>query len=249
MSQHHEFYFIIVAFVAEFIGSISGVSSSALFVPLARLFETMQVTLVLTAVLHVLGNSIRAVMYRKNIDWGLTIKFGLPAIVFSGLGAQYSDYLPERFYSLFLGLFLISLSTYFLFFETKNLFVGSKWLPYMGGALSGLLTGLLGSGGAVRSLALTVFNLNPLAFVATSTLIDFGGDIVRLVVYLKKDYLGSEHYFYIPLLMLVVVIANWLGKLILTRIPEERFRKLVLFFVMAMGFVSLISGIGGFYVV
>jgi len=248
MTQAHEIYFIAVAFVAEFIGSISGVSSSALFVPLARLFETMQLTLVLTAILHVLGNSIRAVMYRKNIDWGLTLKFGLPAIIFSGLGAQYSDYFPESMYSLFLGLFLIGLSGYFLFFKTKKLFAG-KWLPYLGGALSGLLTGLLGSGGAVRSLSLTVFNLNPLAFVATSTLIDFGGDIVRLVVYLKKGYLSSEHYFYIPLLMVVVVIANWLGKLILTKIPEEKFRKLVLCFVMAMGFVSLISSIGGFNVV
>lgn len=240
MIQTHEWYFSLIAFVAEFIGAISGVSSSALFVPLARLFESMQVTLVLTATLHVLGNSVRAVIYRKNINWELTIKFGLPAIIFSGIGAQYSDYFPERVYSFMLGLFLTGLSGYFLFFNKKEIFAG-KWLPYIGGALSGLLTGLLGSGGAVRSLALTVFNLNPLTFIATSTLIDFGGDVVRLFVYLKKGYLGSEHYFYIPILMLVVVVANWLGKKVLLKIPEQKFRKIVLWIVMVLGLFSLLT--------
>jgi hypothetical protein len=242
MNQHHEVYFVVIAFIAEFIGAISGVSSSTLFVPIAKLFESMQVTLALTAVLHVLGNSIRAVMYRKDINWDLTIKFGLPAIFFSGLGAEYSDFFPEWVYAFTLGLFLTSFSTYFLFYETSKIFSG-KWLPYAGGALSGLLTGLLGSGGAVRSLALTVFNLNPVTFIATSTLIDFGGDIIRLIVYLKKDYLNSEHYFYLPILMVVVVMANWLGKLVLKKIPKEKFRKIVLYLVMGLGIFSLITAV------
>lgn len=242
MIQLHEFLFVILAFVAEFIGAISGVSSSALFVSLARLFESMQITLVLTATLHVLGNSVRAVIYRKNINWNLTIRFGVPAIVFSGIGAQYSDFFSEWMYSFFLGLFLTGLSAFLLFFNKNEIF-SVRWLPYVGGALSGLLTGLLGSGGAVRSLALTVFNLNPLTYIATSTLIDFGGDIVRLYVYLKKGYFNSEHYFYIPILMVIVMIANWLGKKVLTKIPEERFRKIVLYFVMVLGIFSLVTAV------
>ncbi len=224
------------------IGTLSGVSSSTVFVPLAQLLESVQVTLALTASLHVLGNSVRAILYRKSINWSLTLKFGVVSILFTGIGAQYSDFLPQSIYSLALGLFLITISAYFLFFNNKFIFQG-KWLPYIGGGLSGLLTGLLGSGGAIRSLALTTFNLNPMVFIATSTLIDFGGDIVRLWIYLKKDYLSPEHYFYIPFLAIVAVLANLLAKSWVKHIKQEIFQKIVLIGVLCMGLISLITGL------
>ena len=87
--EHHEIYFIVLAFFSELIGTLSGVSSSTLFVPLGNLFESFQITLALTATLHVLGNSVRTVMYWKNINWPLTLKFGLPSVLFTGIGARH----------------------------------------------------------------------------------------------------------------------------------------------------------------
>ncbi len=240
MHSFHEVFFLVLAFFSELIGTLSGVSSSTLFVPLGQLFESIQVTLALTATLHILGNSMRTIMYWKNINWLLTLKFGIPSILFTGLGAQYSDYLSQQTFAIILGLFLICISTYFLFFNSKLILKG-RWLPYIGGGLSGLLTGLIGSGGAVRSLALTAFNLNPMTFIATSTLIDFGGDIFRLTIYLEKGYLTQEHYFYIPLLMIVAFSANILAKRWVQHIPKESFKKIVLSFVFIMGVVSIIT--------
>ncbi len=240
MHEHHELYFLILAFFSELIGTLSGVSSSTLFVPLGKLFETFQITLVLTATLHVLGNSVRTVMYWKSINWPLTLKFGIPSVLFTGLGAQYSDVFSEKSYSIALGIFLLSISSYLLFFKTKP-FIAGQWLPYFGGGLSGLLTGMIGSGGAVRSLALTTFNLNPLAFTATSTLIDFGGDILRFVVYFRKGYLNEEHYFYLPFLVVIAFGANLLARVWLKRIKKDRFGKIVLYFVFCMGLVSITS--------
>ncbi|MBC7753468.1 MAG: sulfite exporter TauE/SafE family protein [Moraxellaceae bacterium] len=238
MTEHHETYFLILAFFSELIGTLSGVSSSTLFIPLGKLFESIQVTLALTALLHVMGNSVRTIMYWKNINWPLTLKFGIPSIIMSGLGAHYSDLFSAQVFSIALGLFLIGISSYFHFFKTKFIFAGT-WLPYLGGGLSGLLTGLIGSGGAVRSLALTAFDLNPLTFTATSTLIDFGGDIFRFFIYLQKGYLTSAHYFYFPFLLMIALGANWLARIWIKRIPKERFEKIVLIFVFIMGFVSI----------
>ncbi len=240
MPSFHEVYFLLLAFFSELIGTLSGVSSSTLFVPLGHFFDSIQVTLALTATLHIIGNSIRTVIYRKNIDWLLTLKFGIPSMLFAGLGAQYSDYFSNQIFAIILGLFLISISCYFLFFKSKIILNG-RWIPYLGGGLSGLLTGMIGSGGAVRSLALTAFNLNPMAFIATSTLIDFGGDIFRLIIYLKKGYLNQEHYFYIPFLMVVAFGANILAKRWVQHIPKEVFKKMVLIFVFIMGCVSIVT--------
>ncbi|MBC7457274.1 MAG: sulfite exporter TauE/SafE family protein [Bdellovibrionaceae bacterium] len=97
MIQHHETYFLILAFFSELIGTLGGVSSSTLFIPLGKLFESIQVTLALTALLHVMGNSVRTIMYWKNINWPLTLKFGIPSIIMTGLGAQYSDFFPLKY--------------------------------------------------------------------------------------------------------------------------------------------------------
>lgn len=110
----------------------------------------------------------------------------------------------------------------------------------MGGAASGLLTGLIGSGGAVRSAALLTFGLGPTAFLATSTLIDFSGDIIRLIIYLNKGYLSSEHYFYIPILLISTLCANLVARSYLKNVSHEKFRKLALFFILLMGILTLI---------
>jgi len=237
ISEHHEVWLVLLAFFSELLGTLGGVSSSTLFVPLAKILESVPVTLALTATLHVLGNSVRTVLYWKSINWPLVLKFGGVSILFTGIGALFSDSFSDRIFSILLGLFLMSLSIYFLFFKSVKIYE-AKWVPYFGGALSGLLTGMLGSGGAVRSLALAVFQLNPLTFVATSTLIDFGGDILRLGIYLNKGYLNSEHYFYVPLLMVVALLANWIAKAGLKRISKEKFNKMVLIFVFIMGLIS-----------
>ena len=238
--DHHEIYFILLAFFSELIGTLSGVSSSTLFVPMGRLFESAQITLVLTAILHVLGNTTRTFLFWREIDWKLVIRFGLPAIVMTAVGAYFSDLFSGHFGSVLLGLFLISFSLFMLKYPHSQFFVG-KYLPFFAGALSGFLTGMIGSGGAVRSLALAVFQLSPLTFVATSTLIDFGGDIVRLIIYIEKGYFNREHWFYVPILMFVALFANLLAKKWMDHIPKKSFQKIVLVFVCVMGFVSLIS--------
>jgi uncharacterized membrane protein YfcA len=126
----HEFYFLTLAFLAELMGALSGVSSSTLFVPLAQLLETFQVTLALTAIIHVIGNTTRIFMYRKQINWKLTFKFGVPSILFTSIGAQFSSFLSPPIYSVVLGFFLVAIAIYLFRTEDKNIFYG-QWLPYV----------------------------------------------------------------------------------------------------------------------
>lgn len=240
--SNHEIYFILLAFISEIVGTLSGVSSSTIFVPIGVLLESLQITLVLTASLHVLGNSTRLLLYYKDINWPLTLKFGVPSILLTGLGARYSDYFTTAIFSILLGSLLIILSLIFLT-QAESTFFRGRFIPYLGGSLSGFLTGLLGSGGAVRSLALAGFDLTPLAFTATSTLIDLGGDIFRLKVYLSKGYLDQDHYFYIPILMVAAFSANLLARRWLEKIPREKFKKIVLTFVLITGVISLGTGL------
>jgi len=240
MLELHEFLFLALAFFSEIIGTASGVSSSSIFVPLAKLLETVQTTLVLTAVLHVAGNTVRAFIFGRDTNWILVFKFGVPSLFFTALGAQYSDYFSSQIFSFVLGIFLVAMASFLLIKKVDFAFKG-KWLPYAGGALSGLLTGLLGSGGAIRSLAMAGFQLNPVAFVATSTVIDFSGDVLRLMIYLKKGYLTDDHQFYIPLLIVIAILANIALEKWIRNLHSDQFKKIILAFVFCLGWVSIIS--------
>lgn len=90
------------------------------------------------------------------------------------------------------------------------------------------MAGLIGTGGAIRGLTLTAFNLEKDIFIATSALIDLGVDSSRTVVYFLNGYLEKEFLITIPVLIVISFIGSWVGKLILHKVPQQMFRIFVL---------------------
>lgn len=103
--------------------------------------------------------------------------------------------------------------------------------------LSGLATGLVGTGGAIRGIALGGLGLGSHEFVALSSAIDFGGDLLRAVIYLVEGYMDWRQWYYLPLLGVAAIAGARLGRKALNRVNPEQFERIVSFFV-------LLSGIG-----
>lgn len=83
----------------------------------------------------------------------------------------------------------------------------------------------MGTGGAIRGLVLSAFQLEKEVYIASSAIIDLGVDVSRSVVYVMNGYVHNDILYLVPLLILVSLIGTYLGKLILNRIPSERFQK------------------------
>ncbi len=165
--------FIILAFIAEILGTIGGFGSSMLFVPLASFFYPFKTVLAITALFHVFSNISKLWLFRKGFNKKLLLQIGLPSVVFVIIGSALSAYIDLNKASLFLGLFLVGYSLFFLLKESAVV----KPLPINAiamGSLSGFLAGLIGTGGAVRGAALAAFTIEKEIFVATSAAIDFG---------------------------------------------------------------------------
>jgi uncharacterized protein len=110
------------------------------------------------------------------------------------------------------------------------------------GGAAGFLAGVIGTGGAIRGLALGAFDLEKNVFVATSAAIDSGVDFSRMIVYLRSGFLMAESYWFVPILLLVAFAGSYAGKLLLNKIRQESFRKIVLVLVFLIGLTT----IGGF---
>lgn len=234
------YVFLLLALVAEIIGTIGGFGSSVFFVPIGNFYFDFYSVLGLTAIFHLSSNLSKIFLFKKGLDKRLLLYIGLPSVIFVIIGGIVSKYLNTYFLEIFLGVFLVVLSLFFLI--KSNVIVQPKNKnAIVGGSLSGFSAGLLGTGGAIRGLTMAAFNLEKSAFIATSAFIDFMIDFSRTFVYYNNGYIHKHDLKYVPFLLIIGLVGSFIGKKILVYIPQSKFRKLSLFFILFIGITTLVK--------
>lgn len=232
--------FVILSILSEILGTVGGFGSSVYFVPIANFFLDFQSVLGVTALFHLSSNVTKIAFFKKGLDKKVVLALGIPAIIFVSVGAYYSKYLDPKILTYVLGFFLIGLSLLFLVFKELKVQPNTK-NAILGGALSGLSAGVLGTGGAIRGITMAAFKMDKNKFIATSAVIDLGVDFSRTVVYYFNGYIHQHDLYLIPVLIVVSILGTWIGKKILNKISQEQFRRFVLFLILAIGIISVFS--------
>ncbi|OGK10750.1 sulfonate transporter [Candidatus Roizmanbacteria bacterium RIFCSPHIGHO2_01_FULL_35_10] len=226
--------FFLSAFLAEVVGTVAGFGSSTIFLPLALLFIDFKNALVLVAFFHIMGNIGRIGFFRKGLNIELLIKFGVPSIFFTIVGALLVSLITQNILKGILGIFLISYSLYSLW--RKNFRIESSTpVVIVGGSLSGFLAGLIGTGGALRGAFLTGFGLTKEKYIATAASIALAVDLTRIPVYLGQGFLENRYYWYLPILFVLALLGSFTGKKIVKVFPYKIFRRIVLVSLLLVG--------------
>lgn len=232
--------FVILTLLAEILGTVGGFGSSVFFVPIANFYFDFQSVLGITALFHLASNTTKIAFFRKGFNKRIVLALGIPAVLFVLLGAYFSKFLDPKILTYILGCFLIVLSLSFLIFQ--KLKVNPKTNnAIIGGSLSGLSAGLLGTGGAIRGITMAAFKMDKNTFIATSAIIDLCVDFSRTIVYYLNGYMHKHDLYLVPILVVVSILGTWLGKLILNKISQEQFRNFVLVLILLIGIASVIT--------
>ena len=230
--------FIFLALLAEILGTVGGFGSSLFFVPIASYFLDFHSVLGITALFHVSSNLSKIAFFRKGFEKKLLISIGIPAVSFVIVGAFLSKFIDTKILEFSLAIFLIVVSLILLIFKNFEL-KPTLSNSIGGGVFSGLIAGLLGTGGAIRGIVLTAYNLKMEVFIATSAIIDLGIDSSRSVVYFLNGYVHKDDLYLIPILLIISVVGTFAGKKILTRVSEKQFKSIVLILILFTGIVTL----------
>ncbi len=236
--------FYVLALLAEVVGTVGGFGSSVFFVPIANQFFSFHEVLGITAMLHVFSNLSKLLLFRHGIDKKLLLQLGLPAIVFVLIGGVLTRYFDNSKLELFLGIFLVCMSLWFLFNQSRKI-EATRNNAIGGGILSGFMAGFLGTGGAIRGLTMAAFAMPKSIFIATSAAIDMGVDLSRALIYLEAGYMKSENWVLLPWLIAISFVGSWIGKSVLNLVSEERFRTISLYLICLVGILSLVKPILG----
>jgi hypothetical protein len=178
---------------------------------------------------------------RHKIDREVLKNFGVASAAGGLLGALLGSRFSSPILAYILGALLVFAGLTGLTGISQKMRFGRK-AAWLGGAVSGVLGGLVGNQGGIRSAALLGFNLEAKTFVATATAIALVVDGARMPVYF---FTSPDTVHRLAVWIAVMVAGGAIGTLaggrMLARIPEIYFRRLVSLLILALGIVMLIG--------
>ena len=221
-----EIVFWITAFFAAILGTVAAFGISSILLPVALNVFDFETALVLVSLFHISGNIGRISFFSRKPDKKLIIFFGIPAVLSTFVGASFAGIMDEAFLKLVVGLVLVIYSGLGLLKHILR-FKTSKINSIVGGSVYGFLSGLVGTGGPLRGAILLGFGLERELYIATSGVISFMIDLTRIPVYLWKGFLTPEFYVYLPFLLIVALAGAYTSKVVVKKIPVEKFTGIV----------------------
>jgi len=236
---------IIVAVLAGIVSAVTGFGIGSLLTPLLALRVDLSVAVAAVAIPHMIGTTLRFFLLKGRIDRKVLWSFGITSAVGGLIGALLNGWASNQWLTLLFGVLLLFAAASELSGLARRMrFHGA--VAWIAGALSGLLGGLVGNQGGIRSAALLGFNLSKEAFVATATAVALFVDGARLPVYLvtQGDQIANL-WRSIAIASLGVLAGTLIGSRALTRVPDVWFRRILAVVLWILGITMVVRGLAG----
>ena len=226
--------------LAGAIAALVGFGIGSILTPLLALSVGTKEAVIAVSIPHLVATGIRFWMLRHNIDVQVLKNFGISSAAGGLLGALLGSHFGSPILSYILGALLIFAGLTGLTGISRKMRFGRK-AAWLGGSVSGVLGGLVGNQGGIRSAALLGFNLESKTFVATATAIALIVDGARMPVYFYTSP-DTVHRLglWIALMVTGAAIGTIAGGRVLARLPEIYFRRLVSLLILSLGIVMVI---------
>ena len=222
-----ELLLALVAVAAGAVAAVAGFGIGSLMTPVLGAAVGTELAVAAVSVPHLAGTAFRfwrlGVAPDRRVFWS----FGVTSAAGGLAGALLHSRAGNPALTLVFGcLLLFTSASEWLGWSERMRFTGpAAWLA---GGVSGLLGGLVGNQGGIRSAALLGFDLERRSFVATATAIGLVVDAARMPLYFIQERqrivaLGP----WLALATAGVLAGTVLGSRLLVWIPQRQFRRVV----------------------
>jgi uncharacterized membrane protein YfcA len=230
----------VAAVIAGAIASISGFGIGSVLTPVLSSQFDVRLAIALVSLPHLAGTFVRFLLVRTDIDREVLLGFGAASAIGGLAGAALQAVVQSAALAVIFGLLLVFAGLGSLTGFAQRMRFSGRRSALVGGALSGLLGGLVGNQGGIRAAALLGFDVERRAFIATATAVALIVDGARIPVYLATQ--GAEIAARWPLILLLAVgavVGTLLGERTLRRMSEPVFRRVVGVLLLVLGAYTL----------
>jgi uncharacterized membrane protein YfcA len=234
---------IIAGVIAGSIAAVTGFGIGSLLTPIFALQVDTRLAVALVSIPHLIGTLFRFALMHGRVDRRVLWSFGLTSAAGGLVGGLLYGVASNEWLTILFGVLLLFAAVSETTGFARNMrFRG--WIAWIAGALSGLLGGLVGNQGGIRSAALIAFDLRKEMFVGTATAIALFVDGARVPIYLYLEHDEMRAMLWWIALAIVGVIAGTLiGRRTLGRIPDVWFRRVLALTLAILGVVMLVRAI------
>jgi uncharacterized membrane protein YfcA len=230
----------VAAVIAGAIASISGFGIGSVLTPVLASQFDVRLAIALVSLPHLAGTFVRFLLVRTHIDRDVLLGFGAASAIGGLAGAALQAVVQSAALAVIFGLLLVFAGLGSLTGFAQRMRFSGRRSALVGGALSGLLGGLVGNQGGIRAAALLGFDVSRQAFIATATAVALIVDGARIPVYLVTQ--GADiapRWPLIALLAIGAVAGTLLGERTLRRMSETVFRQVVGVLLLVLGVYTL----------
>lgn len=234
---------LVSSVIAGGLAAVTGFGIGSLLTPLLALQVDTRLAVAAVSIPHVLGTALRFWLLKGGVDRRVLWTFGLTSAAGGLAGAALQGWLGNRWLDVvFGGLLLFAAASQATGLSKRMRFRGAA--AWLAGAVSGLLGGLVGNQGGIRSAALLGFDLPKHTFIATATAIGLFVDGARMPVYVVTQ--GQEILsisLWVALASVGVCIGTVLGSRTLARIPDVWFERILAGVLATLGAAMMYRGV------
>jgi len=231
----------LVALLAGGIASICGFGIGSFLTPFLSFKMGTGIAIAGVSIIHFLGTAFRFWKWKAFINKKVLLSFGITSALGGLAGALFHNVSENIILTIIFGALLI-----FAGFSGLS-GISEKWrlngpIAWIAGALSGIFGGLVGNQGGIRSAAMFGFELQGKEFVATATGIALAVDCARMPVYCITQWSNILKIWpWILLGSIGVLIGTEIGILLIGKIPERVFKKIVSGMILIIGVFVLLN--------
>ena len=224
-----------VGLFAGVLGGIIGFGTTIILMPLLVHFFGPLHAVPIVALVAIVANISRVVIWFKAIEWRVCLVYNLTAVPGVILGANTLVLLSPRWIDLILGCFLLAMIPIRRKLREMN-FKLKLWEMALVGALIGYLTGVVASTGAVNTPFFLAYGLVKGAFIGTEAASSFFMFVAKGITFHQLGVLDLQIMGQGVLIGAFVLIGSAFSKRFVLNLSEKVFLQL-------MEGVMLVSGI------
>ena len=231
---------LVATFLVSTVTLLTGFGIGTVLTPVFAFGYDVKTAVLLVAVVHLANNVLKLGLFRRELDKDILKRFGLISILGAVAGSFLQTVLQSAYVAAALGLFLIAAGAA-EFLPSKYSYRFPRRYDLAAGFFSGLMGGMIGNQGAIRSAYLLNYGLSKESFIATATSISIIIDLTRIPVYLYSESARlEEHAGTLGLLILAAFAGILGGRELLKKLSLNRFRLLIAAFLILSGFYLIL---------
>lgn len=231
---------ILTSFIAALVSGAAGFGGSLLLLPIVTSFLGAEVAVPVLTLAQLIGNLSRMGTGFKQIEWKSVALFCSTALPLTALGAFGFSVLPKDIVTRCIGAVLIIL----VLFKIKKIFElkGSNKTLLIGGAITGAVSGLAGSGGPIGAAVFLSLGLPPVAYIASEATTATSMHILKTIIYSKLTSLTTETFLIGFIMGISMVVGTLVANRFIKKMDKNKFQKYVAGLLVVVGGYMLIFG-------